>query len=208
MYNQTRNTFTKDDLFPKFYNQCVFETFPNQFLYWDFFPGPIFSIPRPSKDGHKYPSTLGNLTVKTSHSVYKILHYGWSFKMKIIVTAPFCDECRSKTDIHLKLRSSLSGRQPTLVPPPGIRFLFNSNSLSEGGGIYAEKGLSIEMLTKGLRLVDKECHRLAIFSDTHHNYCQIVKLKSWHKNWPYTAHRAVVRSVSSYWWCMVLHGIA
>ena len=28
------------------------------------------------------------------------------------------------------------------------------------------------------------------------------------KKWPYTAHRAVVRSVSSYEWCMVLHGIA
>ena len=25
--------------------------------------------------------------------------------------------------------------------------------------------------------------------------------------WPYTAHRAMVRSVSSYEWCMVLHGI-
>ena len=28
------------------------------------------------------------------------------------------------------------------------------------------------------------------------------------QKWPYTAHRAVVRSVSSYYWCMVLHGIA
>ena len=27
--------------------------FPNQFLYRDFFPGPIFSIPRPSKNEHK-----------------------------------------------------------------------------------------------------------------------------------------------------------
>ena len=75
MYNQTRHKFTKDDLFPKFYNHSVFETFPNQFLYWDFFPGP-------SKDGHKYRLTLGNLTVKTSHSLYKILHYGWSLSSK------------------------------------------------------------------------------------------------------------------------------
>ena len=49
-----RNTFTKDDLFPKFYNQSVFETFPNQFLFLRLFSGTKLSILRPSKDGHKY----------------------------------------------------------------------------------------------------------------------------------------------------------
>ena len=57
-----------------------FWDFPYQFRYWDFFPGPFFSIPKPSKDGHKYRSTLGNL--KTSHSVYNILYHGWPFSSK------------------------------------------------------------------------------------------------------------------------------
>ena len=66
-------------------------------------------------------------------------------------------------------------------------FLFSIAILKVREGAFM---LSIKRLTKGqlwdifpfcLRLVDEECQWLAIFSDTHHNYCQIVKLKSWHK---------------------------
>ena len=36
----------------------------------------------------------------------------------------------------------------------------------------------------------------------------LPKLGFWSKKWPYTAQRAVVRSVSRYYRYMVLHGIA
>ena len=49
MYNPTRNTFTKDDLFPKFYNQSVFETFPTNFFTTTFFLDQFFLYQDPQK---------------------------------------------------------------------------------------------------------------------------------------------------------------
>ena len=51
MYNPTRNTFTKDDLFPKFYNQSVFETLPTNFFNETFFLDQFFLYQDPQKTG-------------------------------------------------------------------------------------------------------------------------------------------------------------
>ena len=78
MYNPTRNTFTKDDLFPKFYNQSVFETLPTNFFNKTFFLDQFFLYQDPQKTG----KSIDRHNLKTSHSVYKILYHGWPFSSK------------------------------------------------------------------------------------------------------------------------------
>ena len=78
MYNPTRNTFTKDDLFPKFYNQSVFETLPTNFFNETFFLDQFFLYQDPQKTG----KSIDRHNLKTSHSVYKILYHGWPFSSK------------------------------------------------------------------------------------------------------------------------------
>ena len=79
MYNPTRNTFTKDDLFPKFYNQSVFETFPTN-IFTETFSWTNFFYNKTLKRRAKV-----SIDTRKSQNItlcLQILYHGWPFSSK------------------------------------------------------------------------------------------------------------------------------